>query len=150
MRVAIVGSRSLTVQNLEAYLPQGVTEIISGGARGVDTCARQYALRHHLKLTEFLPDYARYGRAAPLKRNITIIENADLVLAFWDGNPAAPSLSCVSAGSGVFPYSCFWSPKDPLSHKIILYKRKHGGPFWGLPCFSSFILRFSFPAAIYR
>lgn len=22
---------------------------------------------------------------APLKRNITIIENADLVLAFWDG-----------------------------------------------------------------
>ena len=85
MRVAIVGSRSLTVQNLEAYLPEGVTEIISGGAREVDTCARQYALRHHLKLTEFLPDYARYGRAAPLKRNITIIENADLVLAFWDG-----------------------------------------------------------------
>ena len=85
MRVAIVGSRSLTVQNLEAYLPEGVTEIVSGGARGIDTCARQYALRHHIKLTEFLPDYARYGRAAPLKRNITIIENADLVLAFWDG-----------------------------------------------------------------
>ena len=36
-------------------------------------------------LTEYLPEYARYGRTAPLKRNITIIENADLVLAFWDG-----------------------------------------------------------------
>ena len=33
----------------------------------------------------YLPEYSRYGRAAPLKRNITIIENADLVLAFWDG-----------------------------------------------------------------
>ena len=38
-----------------------------------------------LKLTEFLPEYERFGRAAPLKRNITIIENANLVLAFWDG-----------------------------------------------------------------
>ena len=36
-------------------------------------------------LTEYLPEYERYGKAAPLKRNITIIENADLVLAFWDG-----------------------------------------------------------------
>ena len=27
----------------------------------------------------------KYGKAAPLKRNITIIEYADLVLAFWDG-----------------------------------------------------------------
>ena len=43
------------------------------------------ALQHGLKLTEYLPEYERYGKAAPLKRNITIIENADLVLAFWDG-----------------------------------------------------------------
>ena len=34
---------------------------------------------------EVMPEYERFGRAAPLKRNITIIENADLVLAFWDG-----------------------------------------------------------------
>ena len=51
----------------------------------MDASAREYALRHGLKLTEYLPEYSRYGRAAPLKRNITIIENADLVLAFWDG-----------------------------------------------------------------
>jgi len=30
-------------------------------------------------------DYDKYGRSAPLNRNITIIENSDLVLAFWDG-----------------------------------------------------------------
>ena len=47
--------------------------------------AREYALSHKIKLTEILPDYKRYGRGAPLKRNITIIENADPVLAFWDG-----------------------------------------------------------------
>ena len=60
-------------------------EIVSGGARGVDTSAREYALANGIKLTEFLPEYEKYGRSAPLKRNITIIKNADLVLAFWDG-----------------------------------------------------------------
>ena len=85
MRVAVIGSRGLTVDNLEKYLPDDTTEIISGGARGVDASAREYAQRHGLKLTEYLPEYSKYGRSAPLKQNITITENADLVLAFWDG-----------------------------------------------------------------
>ncbi len=85
MRVAVIGSRGLTVKDLGKYLPEDTTEIVSGGAKGVDTSAREYALAHGIKLTEFLPDYKKYGRSAPLKRNITIIENADLVLAFWDG-----------------------------------------------------------------
>ena len=85
MKVAVIGSRGLQVDRLEDYLPEGVTEIVSGGARGVDTCARNYALSHGLTLTEFLPEYNRFGKGAPLLRNIAIIEHADLVLAFWDG-----------------------------------------------------------------
>ena len=85
MKVAVIGSRGIIISNLGDYLPQDTTEIISGGARGVDTCAREYALAHNIKLTEFRPAYQKYGRSAPLKRNITIIQNADLVLAFWDG-----------------------------------------------------------------
>ena len=85
MKVAVIGSRGLSVDDLGDYLPEETTEIVSGGAKGIDTCAKEYALRHGLKLTECLPEYSRYGRGAPLKRNITIIENADLVLAFWDG-----------------------------------------------------------------
>ena len=84
MRVAIIGSRGMRVNKLEEYLPAGVTEIVSGGARGVDRCARAYALNNNIKLTEFLPKYKEYGRAAPLIRNIEIIENSDIVLAFWD------------------------------------------------------------------
>ena len=85
MRVAVIGSRGLQVNHLEDYLPEGVTEIVSGGAKGIDTSAKDYALAHGLALTEFLPEYKKYGRGAPLRRNITIIEYADLVLAFWDG-----------------------------------------------------------------
>lgn len=85
MKVAVIGSRGLSVTDLGRYLPQNTTEIVSGGAKGVDTSAREYALSHGIKLTEFLPEYTRFGRSAPLKRNITIIEYSDIVLAFWDG-----------------------------------------------------------------
>ena len=85
MRVAIVGSRNMTVENLEYYLPVGVTEIVSGGAKGVDACAQKYAEQKRLLFSEFRPDYSRYRRAAPLKRNEQIVKYADVVIAFWDG-----------------------------------------------------------------
>lgn len=85
MKVAIIGSRSLTVPDLGKYLPASMTEIVSGGAKGIDSCAKEYALANGVKLTEFLPDYKRYGRGAPLRRNLQIIDYADIVIAFWDG-----------------------------------------------------------------
>lgn len=85
MKLAVVGSRNLNIQNLECYLPEGITEIISGGAKGIDTCAKEYALANGMALTEFLPEYEKYGRAAPLKRNLRILAYADAVVAFWDG-----------------------------------------------------------------
>lgn len=86
MKVAVIGSRGIESVNIGEYIPKETTEIVSGGARGVDTLARSYAEQNGLKLTEFLPEYDKYGRSAPLKRNIKIIEYADLVIAFWDGS----------------------------------------------------------------
>lgn len=86
MKVAVIGSRNLSVVDLGKYLPENTTEIVSGGAKGIDTCAKNYAIANGIKLVEFLPEYEKYGRGAPLKRNIQIINYADLVLAFWDGS----------------------------------------------------------------
>ena len=85
MKIAIVGSRSLTMDNFDDFLPAEAIELLCGGARGIDTCVREYAKRKGLVLTEFFPNYARFGRAAPLKRNLEMIERADEVVAFWDG-----------------------------------------------------------------
>lgn len=85
MKVAIVGSRGLQIEDFTPYLPEGTTEIVSGGAKGIDRCAAAYAKANGLTLTEFKPDYARFGRGAPLKRNLEIVEYADFVLIFWDG-----------------------------------------------------------------
>lgn len=86
MKIAIVGSRKITDVNIEEYLPATCEEIISGGAVGVDKCAERYALENKIKFTVFLPEYKRYGRAAPILRNKEIVNAADEVLIFWDGS----------------------------------------------------------------
>ena len=87
MRIAIVGSRNsrdLTVDKIIEQIPSDCTGIISGGAQGVDTLAAAAAKRLNLPLVEYLPDYDTYGNLAPLRRNRKIVENSDMVLAFWD------------------------------------------------------------------
>lgn len=91
MKLAIIGSRNLQIDDIGRYLPDGVSEIVTGGAKGVDACAMQYAEANSIVLTTFLPDYQRYGRGAPLRRNVQIIEYADSVLAFWDGESRGTS-----------------------------------------------------------
>lgn len=86
MKVAVIGSRGILIDDLGKYLPKETTEILSGGASGVDSCAENYARKHHIPFTVFLPAYEKFGRCAPLKRNLEIIKNADLVLAFWNGS----------------------------------------------------------------
>ncbi len=85
MKLAVVGSRNITKIAIDEYIPEGVTEIVSGGARGIDSLAAEYARRKGLTLTEFLPDYNSFGRAAPVRRNAEIADYADFGIAFWDG-----------------------------------------------------------------
>lgn len=85
MKIAVIGSRGLTLDDLGQYLPPDCTEIVSGGARGIDTGARYYAKAHGIPLKEFLPDYSTHGHGAPLVRNRLIVDYADAVYAFWDG-----------------------------------------------------------------
>ena len=85
MRIAIVGSRNIVVPDIGNYV-SGCHEIVSGGAKGVDACAAEYARTNGLKITQFLPEHARYGKAAPIVRNKAIVDYADKIIAFWDGH----------------------------------------------------------------
>ena len=85
MKIAIIGSRNITTADIGRYVSAG-DEIVSGGAVGVDRCAEEYAKANGLTLTVFLPQYERYGRAAPIVRNKEIVDYSDKVVAFWDGS----------------------------------------------------------------
>jgi predicted Rossmann fold nucleotide-binding protein DprA/Smf involved in DNA uptake len=87
MTVAIIGSRKFTnYREFLQLMPKlDITKIISGGATGADSLAHRYALDNDIAYLEFLPDWDLYGKAAGPIRNKLIINNADHVIAFWDG-----------------------------------------------------------------
>lgn len=63
--------------------------IVEGGARGVDTMAREYAKKRGLQWIEIKPNWKQYGRAAGPKRNDEMVrlvaEHEGEAVFFWDG-----------------------------------------------------------------
>lgn len=92
MKLAIVGSRNF---NNYAAICEGIniivddyseiSEIVSGGAVGVDSLAALFAKDNAIPLIVFKPDWSTHGKAAGYLRNIEIVNYADFVLIFWDG-----------------------------------------------------------------
>lgn len=96
MKLAIIGGRDfsdyeLLVATMGIYFlgPSGqwrCNEIVSGGAKGADSLGARWANERQIKLTEFIPDWKRYGFRAGFLRNEDIVKAADVVLSFWDGS----------------------------------------------------------------
>ena len=85
MKIVIAGSRNIDNFDLSQHIPSNVDLIITGGASGIDNLAEKYADKHKISKLIILPDYKRYGKAAPLRRNEIMVDLADLVIVVWDG-----------------------------------------------------------------
>ena len=85
MKVAIIGSRSIEKIDFALANVQEGDEIVTGGARGVDSLAEKEARKNGQGVIVFKPDYEKYGRAAPHVRNRLIVGECDRLVAFWDG-----------------------------------------------------------------
>ena len=59
--------------------------IVSGKARGADSLGEKYANENGLNIMEFPADWDKHGKSAGYKRNLEMAENADALIAFWDG-----------------------------------------------------------------
>ena len=99
MKTAVIGSRNFGDYEMlkKALGERDITQIISGGAKGADTLAKRYAKENDIPLLEFLPEYNKYGRSAPLKRNVLIIDASEVVIAFWDGQSTGTAHSITQA-----------------------------------------------------
>jgi len=87
MILAVVGSRDITdydlVKNVLDILE--FDEIVSGGAIGVDSLAKRYAIENNIPIKVFLPDWNSYGKQAGFIRNIDIVSYCDKLVSFWNG-----------------------------------------------------------------
>lgn len=101
MKIAVIGSRTATTKHYEELTARlellNPTEIISGGANGADTLAERYALETGTKLTTYLPDWNKHGKAAGPIRNQDIINAAEMVIAIWDGKSSGTADSLKKA-----------------------------------------------------
>ncbi len=97
MKLAVVGSRTwnqyLQLENVLCKLYPPPTEIVSGGAAGVDTLASTFAKAYGLPLTVFKPDWKQFGKAAGAIRNQEIVDYCDQLIAFWDGKSKGTVIS---------------------------------------------------------
>ena len=93
-KLALVGSRSYTFYNdfivrvlrrFGRYEWSRISEIVSGGAPGVDTLAEQFASDHGLAMKVFPADWDKHGKAAGPIRNKQVVDYSDMMLAIWDG-----------------------------------------------------------------
>lgn len=89
MNVAIVGSRGYPHRkDVREWIVSRLTRddvVISGGARGVDSWANDIAKSLYIKSRVFPAEWEKFGRSAGYLRNADIVDAADLVVAFWDG-----------------------------------------------------------------
>ena len=85
MKTMVAGSRSITNFDLTEYIPEDTTLIISGGAKGIDALAEEYADKHKISKLIMRPDYKKYGKAAPLLRNKKMVDLSDIIIIIWDG-----------------------------------------------------------------
>ncbi|MBQ7225114.1 MAG: DUF2493 domain-containing protein [Clostridia bacterium] len=97
MKLLIAGSRSIAEFDLDDYIPSNVELIITGGAKGVDTVAEKYADKHNISKLVLRPQYNRFGKGAPLKRNEEMIDIADSVLVIWDGKSRGTNYTVTKA-----------------------------------------------------
>lgn len=92
MKIGIVGSRTfndydklLETMSLFNEAHCLFDTIVSGGAKGADSAGEAWGKYWNIKIEKYLPDWDKHGKAAGFIRNQQIVDNSDMIVAFWDG-----------------------------------------------------------------
>jgi hypothetical protein len=90
VKIAVVGSRNfndydLLSEVLFSSVSPNEDTLISGGAKGADSLAEQFAKENEIDCKIFEAEWDKFGKSAGFLRNEQIVEEAEHVIAFWDG-----------------------------------------------------------------
>jgi YspA, cpYpsA-related SLOG family len=89
MKTIIAGSRTINnLPELELAIKESgiqITEVICGGANGVDKLGEKWAKDNNVPIKYFLPNWEQFGKAAGPIRNSQMIDYAEAAIILWDG-----------------------------------------------------------------
>lgn len=111
MKVIVAGSRfgllreSDVLALEEFHEKNNITELVSGGCRGIDHEAEQWARFIGIPVKEFPADWDTHGRSAGPKRNRQMAEYADACILFY-GTAGTESMyrEAVRAGIAIYDW----------------------------------------------
>ena len=88
IKIGVIGSRSfndyeLLKRVLDEYLGK-VWVVVSGGAKGADSLGEKWANENNIKTCIYKPDWDTHGKGAGMIRNKDIVEDSDIIIAFWN------------------------------------------------------------------
>lgn len=99
MKVIIAGSRALTNERFVyeslhlCPFEDQITEVVSGGASGVDKFGEYYGEANGFPVTVFRADWATYGKAAGPIRNKQMADYADaLIYVRYESTPGTADM----------------------------------------------------------
>ncbi len=111
MKVGVIGTRHFEDYELISRTLAKINDkfkidfIVSGGARGADSLAEKWANSHEIKTIIHKPDWS-IGKRAAAVRNIKIVEDSDMIIAFWDGISRGTKMTMDMATSSGKPIFC--------------------------------------------
>lgn len=90
MRVIIAGSRTINEKDVREALHRCpwvgfISAVVSGTARGADEFGENWAREHSININKFPADWEKFGKRAGPLRNKEMAENAEGLIAVWDG-----------------------------------------------------------------
>lgn len=103
MKLIIAGGRSYNLSEADKRRLdeiEGVTEVVSGTARGVDTDGEAWAEGRGIPVRRFAPEWSRLGSAAGVQRNRDMAAYADAV-ALFPGSRGTKSMYEIAKKKGL-------------------------------------------------
>ena len=94
--------------------------IVEGGAYGVDSLAKLYALQNELPYTEIKADWDKYGRSAGPRRNQKMAEMSDYCIVFFKGSRGSASMISEALKQNVPVYVISISEKVGVGKKMLV------------------------------
>lgn len=91
-KVIVAGGRDITDQAFvtscitSVLFEGGITEVVCGGAKGVDTLGKYWAESMEVPVKMFPADWSTHGKSAGPIRNVEMAQYADALVAVWNGS----------------------------------------------------------------
>lgn len=139
LKIGVVGTRTFKdyqflseqLDLIRAFL--GDFLVVSGGATGADTMAVRWANERKLPIPVVFPAYfydlshpdavikedrngRKYDAAAGLRRNQEIVDNSDLIVAFWDGKSPGTKDTIGKAQQALKSIYVLWPATEPKAY----------------------------------